>query len=259
MIPEVNAVRFEKVMGSGRTQPCLMVCEDSVGEEHEVVVKLGRHPQITPGGLAAEAISSLFAADLGLPTPEPYRVILTTEFAATVPDAALRSILEASAGVNFGSRKWGPGHTIWPREQAVPRAMRQAAMEIFAFDGLIQNPDRRAANPNCVFLGDDFLIYDHESAFSNFFTLFAKPPWEPGGLDFLKDHIFRSVLREETLSLDRLQGALEAIDEARFEDYVASIPPEWDGETLTREKAITFLKNCIPHFDRLRIQLQSVP
>lgn len=32
MIPELSATRFSKVMGSGRTQPCLMVCEDEAGE-----------------------------------------------------------------------------------------------------------------------------------------------------------------------------------------------------------------------------------
>ena len=31
MLPEVTAIRFEKVMGSGRTQPCLMICENEAG------------------------------------------------------------------------------------------------------------------------------------------------------------------------------------------------------------------------------------
>ena len=258
MLPLLTATRFAKVMSSGRTQPCLMVCENADGEEVEVVVKLRRHPQIAPGGFAAEAMSSLLASDLDLPMPPPYRVQIDQEFAATVPDANLRPIIEASEGLNFGSGKWAPGHTIWPRDQALPRAMRQAAMEIFAFDGLIQNPDRRAKNPNCVFLGDDFLIYDHESAFSNFLVLFAKPPWEPGGVDYLKDHIFRDALRGQALELERLQGALEALDPARLQAYIEAIPAEWDGEAITRAKSAEHLLNCIPEFDRIKLQLQSL-
>ncbi len=259
MLPLITATRFLKVMGSGRTQPCLMACEDAEGEEIEAVVKLRRHPQIAPGAMVAEAICSLLAADLDLPVQQPYRIQIDREFAATVPDGTVRPIIESSAGLNFGSRKWGPGYTIWPRDKTPPRAMRQAAMEIFAFDGLIQNADRCGENPNCVFLGDEFLLYDHESAFSNLFVLFAKAPWEPGGLDFLKGHIFWNVLRGEALVLDRLHGALEALDEARFQAYIESIPAEWDGEAITRAKAAENLLKCIPEFDQFKLQLQFVP
>lgn len=259
MLPLLTATRFLKVMGSGRTQPCLMACEDDEGEEVEAVVKLRGHPQIAPGAFASEALCSLLASDLDLPVPQPYRVQIDRDFAATVPDPNLRPIIQKSVGLNFGSRKWEPGHTIWPRDQTLPRAMRQTAMEIFAFDGLIQNADRRAINPNCVFLGDEFLLYDHEAAFSNFLVLFAKPPWEPGGLDYLKDHIFRDALRGQALELDRLQGALEALDAPRFQAYIDAIPPDWDGETITRAKSAEHILNCIPEFDRIKLQLQSLP
>lgn len=56
-LSNISATRFSKVMGSGRTQPCLMVCEDEAGEEVEVVVKLRKHPQILPGGFVADAMA----------------------------------------------------------------------------------------------------------------------------------------------------------------------------------------------------------
>lgn len=258
MLPLLTATRFLKVMGSGRTQPCLIACEDAEGSEVEAVVKLRAHPQIAPGAFVAEAMCSQFASDLGLSVPPPYAIQIDRYFAATVPDPTLRPIMEASAGLNFGCAKWGPGYTIWPRDQNPPRAMRQAAMEILAFDGLIQNPDRRAVNPNCVFLGDDFLLYDHEAAFSNFLVLFAKPAWEPGGLDFLRDHIFRAALRGQALELDRMHGALEAVDSTRIQGHIDAIPSEWDGESITRVNAAEHLLNCIPQFDRIKLQLQSL-
>jgi hypothetical protein len=175
-----------------------------------------------------------------LPVQQPYRVRISQEFAQTVPDAELRAFVEQSEGLNFGCAKWGPGYTIWLRDQPLPKAMKRTAMEILAFDGLVQNPDRKDRNPNCVFLGDEFLLYDHETAFSNFFLLFAKPPWEPGGVDFLKDHIFRQTLRGEALELDRIQGALEALDAGRFQEYVQNVPAEWDGEAITRERVAEY-------------------
>ena len=135
MIPELTATRFSKVMSSGRTQPCLMVCEDEAGGEVEVVVKLRKHPQILPGGFVAEAMASFLARDLGLPIQQPYRVRISKEFAQTVPDAGLRTVVEQSEGLNFACAKWGPGYTIWLRDQSLPKAMKRTAMEILPSTG----------------------------------------------------------------------------------------------------------------------------
>jgi len=158
MLELLTATRFEKVMGSGRTQPCLLVCENETGEEVEVVAKFRGHPQIMPGGLLAEAVASLLALDLDLPVQTPYRIVIEKAFADTVPDAPLRVVMQKSEGLNFGCSKWAPGYSIWPRDKMPSRDMKQSLMEVFAFDGLIQNPDRRQTNPNCAFLGSNLLI-----------------------------------------------------------------------------------------------------
>jgi hypothetical protein len=56
MLELLTAIRFERVMGSGRTRPCLLGCQNEAGEEVEVVTKLRGQPQLMPGGLLAEAI-----------------------------------------------------------------------------------------------------------------------------------------------------------------------------------------------------------
>ena len=258
MLELLTATRFEKVMGSGLTQPCLLVCENEAGEEVEVVAKLRGHPQMMPGGLLAEAVASLLALDLDLPVQTPYRIEIGQAFAATVPDAALRSVIQKSEGLNFGCAKWAPGYTIWPRDKTPSREMKQGVMEIFAFDGLIQNPDRRQTNPNCAFLGSSLLIFDHESAFSHFMDILPVAPWKAGGLGFLKDHIFFQALRGGNLALDRLQGALEAIDEARIAAYVDAVPSEWNGQATTGEKIKTYLTECIANFPQIRFQLEAL-
>ena len=258
MLELLTATRFEKVMVSGRTQPCLLVCENEAGEEVEVVAKFRGHPQIMPGGLLAEAVASLLALDLDLPVQTPYRIAIERAFADTVPDAALRAVIQKSEGMNFGCAKWAPGYTIWPRDKTPSREMKQSLMEVFAFDGLIQNPDRRQSNPNCAFLGSNLLIFDHESAFSHFLSILPVAPWDAGGLAFLKDHIFFQALRGGNLALDRFQGALEAIDGPRLDAYIAAVPAEWNGQTTTGQKIKTYLTECIANFQRIRLQLETL-
>ena len=259
MLEHLTAIRFQKVMGSGRTQPCLMMCEDEAGQEREVVVKLRGHPQIMPGGLAAEGVASLLGRDLGLPVQCPLMIWMDQDFVDTVPDAGMRSMMEKSIGWNFGSPKWSPGYTIWPHDQPLSEAMRVAAAEIFVFDGIIQNPDRRDANPNCVFLGDCFLIYDHESAFSGFRDLFPKDPWEDGAVDFLKNHVlFRSLKKSDVYGLERFLRSWESLDESKLSSYIDWVPEEWDSSNVSRRLIVDYLRSCLPHFDDVKNQILSL-
>lgn len=43
---------------------------------------------------------------------------------------------------------------------------RDQAAAIFAFDLLIQNPDRHTVNPNLWTRSDRLVVYEHEQAFS---------------------------------------------------------------------------------------------
>jgi hypothetical protein len=43
--------------------------------------------------------------------------------------------------------------------------MRPAALQIFAFEALIANDDRRYNNPNVLVRGDKIFAIDHEAAF----------------------------------------------------------------------------------------------
>jgi hypothetical protein len=94
----------------------------------------------------------------------------------------------------------------------------QDAADIFAFDLIIQNPDRRKDKPNLLRKGDELFIIDHEMAFSFLYALTPDEyPWLGKGMNYVKEHIFYSGLKGRALSWDRLQGALEAIDDSRLE------------------------------------------
>jgi hypothetical protein len=52
------------------------------------------------------------------------------------------------------------------------------ATDIFAFDALIQNVDRRVTNPNLLTVGSTFYVYDHETSFSFLQAILPPPqPW----------------------------------------------------------------------------------
>lgn len=170
-------------MTNGRTGPFLLECENDAGELVEVVGKFSG-PHLRPEGLMREAFCALLAADLGLPVPACYCVHLEPEFMAALEStrAAEVAALAAAVPVGFGSAKLPPGFSNWMRDRNIPRAMLQSGAEIYAFDLLIQNPDRRPDNPNLQSRGEQFAIFDHELALVTQGVLFWNPPWTSGSL-----------------------------------------------------------------------------
>lgn len=72
---------------------------------------------------------------------------LAKAVAETVSDPRRADIIKKSVGFNFGS-SFVPNISSWPVDKHVPAVMRDDAARIFAFDALIQNPDRQFVNPN---------------------------------------------------------------------------------------------------------------
>lgn len=231
MVPIAKATTFIKSLPSGRTRPCLMICEDESGTRHEVVVKLRYGPESTTRGLICELSASLLAVDLDLSVPSPFLVEIDSDFYKAISDATLAARFRDSRGLNFGSQYLSPGFSTWPQDKSIPQSMIQDAAEIFAFDILIQNPDRRKDKPNLLRRGDELYIVDHEMAFSFLRALEPdKHPWLGLGMDYIKDHVFYRELKGKDLSLDRMQGALEAIHDWRLDMLARSMPTDWQPE-----------------------------
>jgi hypothetical protein len=165
---------------------------------------------------------------LDLTAPDPFIVEIESEFHAGIPDIELAERFRNSAGANFGSRYLGAGYMTWPQGRSIPSSLMQDVTDIFAFDMIIQNPDRRKDKPNLLRKGDELAIFDHEMAFSFLYALVPDEyPWGGKGMGFAKDHVFYDGLKGHNVSMERIQGALEAIDDHRFGIYVDAIPGEW--------------------------------
>ncbi len=246
MLDLVTATRFDGRVKSGKTIPILLTCLRENGDEVEAVTKLSGRCERGVGNLVAEAIAALLAADLDLPVPEPFLVRLDPEFVAGLTDAEVRSNAQRSSPVGFGSKKLPPGFATWPPGKPIPRSLRSAALEIFAFDALIQNADRRPDNANCQCDGSSFAIFDHELAFLTEGIIGWQPPWETGALEFFRHnggHLFFDQLRSGECHLDRLAGAWEAITDARLREYEAALPQEWGADGGVAKQALVYIGN----------------
>ena len=127
-----------------------------------------------------------------------------------------------SAGLNFGCERLPSGVTTWPKDKPIPVLLRPLAAEVFAFDVLIQNPDRRKESPNgpnLLWADDEIYLYDHEQAFSFLMGVLGwQPPWTGQGTEFCRNHVFFQQLTGIPHNFDRLSGALEALTDGRLKE-----------------------------------------
>jgi hypothetical protein len=172
--------------------------------------RLGEHP--TP--YLCEWVATVVARELGVHVPDPFVVKIGTGFAGALPAGALRSDAVASTDTAFGCR-YLSGYVEWSPPAGVHAEQCDAASQLFAFDILAHNYDRKATNPNLMVKREDILAIDHDLAFE-----FVYPPGrvDPGTdprRDVVDTHAFRVPLK------GRLSGLTE------FREKVGQLSDEW--------------------------------
>lgn len=230
MFKKVLASQLVRQMTKGRTSPCLIVCEDDP-EDVELIVKFSEGCFEKEKNLVIEAIAAMLGADLGLPVPEPFLVEVDEDFIGAIGDNELSALIRDSNRYAFGSRKLPDGFAVWPTNGRIPKNLSQVAAEVFVFDAIIANCDRRPQNPNCLYSGAEIGIFDHELSFASQQILFWKAPWLDGGFDTISDpdvHIFAPRhFEEKPKTLTRFESAWNLIPDSRFQEYCEAIPFEW--------------------------------
>ncbi|HEX5398003.1 MAG TPA: HipA family kinase [Verrucomicrobiae bacterium] len=255
---QLTANQFIRAMSTGRNHPLLLGCEDVAGNYFEVVVKF-RGREMTETAQIAELVSAQLADDLGLQVPQAAVVTVPAGFETVIaaPDAA--KVVKASPGINFGSVNIGAGFTTWPPGRTPHGAQRDQAADIFTFDTLVQNPDRRVTNPNLWARSDRIGVYDHEQAFQ-FLTvhIFGGGPQKPwatkhqgNGFDFLKQHIFYTNLRGGRLNLGPFKEKLSALTDRKIQGYFDAVPAEWQGRGDFCERIAGYLGEARQHREGL--------
>ena len=231
MIQHLTAVQFTRFMASGRTSPALCMCENESGiSAGEYVLKLRGFVQQT--GSLRELVGNKLASHFGLLSPEPALITLEQALANLIAgaDQSKADLIKGSVGLNFGS-KVVTGFSTWPVDRRIPDAMLQSAVNIFAFDALVQNPDRMYRNPNLLANGDNVLIFDHEIAFSFLLDIFPSPtPWLLDRQQHLTNHVFYRQLKTKEIDLKDFTSCLIALSDAALDQILADVPPEWNNE-----------------------------
>lgn len=248
----VEAIRFDRKMGVGRTKPLLLVC-DGLDGEIEVIAKFSAGCSV--GGLIREAITAMFALDLGLPVPPPYLVQLSADFIDSIPDLTVADFLRKGDLFGYGSLRLPDGYAAWIEPAGRMSAeLEQEALDIFAFDCWLTNGDRHVANHNLLTNGKGFAIFDHELALMTDLNLFWKEPWQVNALDGARppeEHVFFSHLRgRAAYPIDDVCARLAALTDQRINSYASALPPSWAAEAkmvaTTKAFIMTLRDNLIP-------------
>jgi hypothetical protein len=259
-IKRLRASALSRCLTSGRTRPAILLCEDANGAPAgEFVVKFRGGIDTCVAGLAYELLASVLAEELGLFTPPPAVVEIDQEVAVLIQkvEPRLATVVANSVGLNFGSEVLQSGFSTWPVGKSIPLSLRQAALEVFAFDALTQNPDRKYSNPNLLWNGNELCLIDHEMAFSFLYAV-TKPshPWELShrNFDFLKEHVFYRELKGQKLEIDRFVGALNGLSNKFFNQLTRQLPSDWNTPVVQR--IVDHVKSVCKHTKEFAEQLR---
>jgi hypothetical protein len=237
LVPRLIATAYLRKLTSGKTKPAIFRCEHENGDPAgEFVVKFKSGVNFGVAGLTCELVAALTGQFLGIPMPQAGLIAIDAALGGVLPnsDAEVAEAIRKSAGVNFGTQFLTGGFRTWPVDMAIPLSLLQVAAEIFAFDALIQNPDRRFDNPNVLTRGEEIFAIDHESAFSFIYAIGqAEPAWKVANFTFLESHVFYQGLKGRRVEIDRFAGALRAISDDDILGWSAAVPIEWKTEHLT--------------------------
>lgn len=236
----VVAAHFIRVMTEGRTCPILCGCTDQKGAfAGEFVIKLLGQPASSGRGALYELVGSRLAEHFGILTLEAAVADISPAFAQflAASQPRLAKTIQSNIGLNFATRVANPMAT-WLTGRVIPEVMFQDATNIFAFDALIQNPDRRVQKPNVLTRGDDLYVYDHEMAFSFLSAIGnSQRPWELDREAYLDNHVFFTRLKSKNISLDEFKQRLDSLSIEALQKTREEIPAQWLHSDLDRIEA----------------------
>jgi hypothetical protein len=237
MLPRLMAVHLHRFLSSGRSKPAVFGCIDAHGNPAgDYVVKFCAALDTGTRAAANELIASQLADHLGLLQPQAAVIQIHPDLVrlliAQRPDFA--TVIRGSTGLNFGS-KFLTDVATWPTGRPLPEAMLFNATQVFAFDALISNDDRRYTNPNVLIRGDDIFVIDHEAAFSFLYLVSTEEAsWEVKYRRSLTQHVFYFQLRRQPIDLSVFMARLAQLGGTELEGIIRKVPNEWRYDGLGR-------------------------
>lgn len=237
-LPEIEATMSAKVMDSGTTKPMLIKGIDvQSGGRGQYVLKFVNSTRMTASACARELLGAWIGTELGLNMVEPVLVNISQDFVETLRGQDGFLAAQNSIGLNFGSN-YVVGYSELVVGRPIPSSIDNALLkDIFAFDMFISNADRGAGKPNLLTNGKDFLLFDHELAFSFIYSLpflRNKTPWIFGEAEreLYKKHYFYNYLKGTNIDFEAFTEQFRSIDEQFWSKALSLIPKSWQTDDL---------------------------
>lgn len=214
-------------------------------------------------------MAALVGQHLGLPIPPIAAIDVDPLLANAILDEDSRAKFAGPQQCHFGSKLQYPGFETIPVGMHLPASLVEVAISVFAFDMLIQNPDRTnevsRGKPNALCNGDRLVIFDHELAFSFLHQVGgdAVPlPWEMRRLGFARYHLFyddlvRYVKAKKDISFDGFLRGVASLSDEVFNSMAGALPSEWMILDNLR-KIVAYLTTARDNVSRLDQGLREV-
>ena len=176
--------------------------------------------------LIAELIAGEIGRLLGLPVPELVFADLDAALGRNEPDYEIRSLLQASDGLNLGMDFLPGALTYTPAASKTLRPPLDAALAsaIVWFDAYTTNVDRTARNPNLLIWGRKLWLIDHGAAlyFHHTWEKYLERSHTPFAA--IKEHVLLPQANQLPEADERLRPL---IARPALEGIVAQIPDDW--------------------------------
>lgn len=254
------AIEFARVAQGGRNDPLMIRVETDDGAQHDVYLKPSGRPEIAVTGMVCELLGAMLAGDLGIAVNEPFLVEIDEAFIRSIPDEGIRALLRRSSPLAFGSKSAGPQWRDWSAGDIVTDALKQSALQIFAFDVMIENFDRTVQRPNLLIKGNEIRVIDHETAFK--FGLIIGEKAEPWRQGYCHKHLHRGChvlgqgLKGKVLDFAPLSAVWSALSPISFMRYAGGVPSEWAEGMKTVRDAERHLTQVHEQFDGCLVELK---
>jgi hypothetical protein len=217
MLRTVNATRYVLPLREGGSLPAIVEADD-LGL---YVAKFRGAGQGTLA-LVAELIAGEIGRALGLSVPELVFIHIDVTLSRNEPDAEIRHLLKASAGLNL-ALDYLPGSTMFDPAARDAASPAEASLAVW-FDAFTQNVDRTPRNANLLVWHRKLYFIDHGAAlfFHHNWPTMAQKIESP--FAEIKDHVllpWASQIEEASaLAHDRLTPQV-------LSEIIHQVPDEW--------------------------------
>ena len=261
MLKSWVARRLERPM-SGRTSPLVLFCapagptttdpEDEASRS--LLVKAVGLPEVTAHALFNEAVGNLLARRLGLEPPEVGLTILTEQFVRAVERQLANYGLRIEPGVGVGTKFVTGLANFVPGAAPTPDELEQMT-SLYAFDMLVQNPDRRVDNPNCGSKDGRLVPYDFEMCFSFVMALGSPDPCAISTNGLALRHCCHGALRSRKASVSwkPILNALESLTDEELQQIASAVPSEWQNAA---DRVCAHMSTVRDKLDVVELELQ---